>query len=639
MMATDSKVRSLPGPILVIGAGGFVGANLFRSLRQVRDDVYGTVRRAGLWRLDDVPSMFLPSVNLLDPNSLRSLLHRVKAQTVFNCSAFGAYSFETDPELIHRTNFNSLVMLAQMLLDRGVAAFVHAGSSSEYGTNSDSPDEDAPLRPDSHYAVSKGAGSLALSYYGKVLGLPCANLRLYSVYGPYEDSSRLIPTLAWHALRKTLPPLVNPDVSRDFVHVQDACSAFVSAAYAMQPAIHGESYNVGTGTQTTIGELARLAKELFQVPGEPEFSSMPNRDWDRTVWRCNPERAREHLGWAAQIPLARGLEETVRWWGQTLLSKDFNALTKKQRQRTDKTSLSVVVSLKDNARAIAGVHKRITEECHALGLDHEIIFVDRGSRDDTMEHIRGLSERDCRVRGVILSRDFGAESALRSGMELSTKEGCVLIHSLFSDPVSLIPEFIAHWRQGADVVYGRRRARRLSLGMRILHGLFHKLFALLSDVSVPEDAADYCLLDASVVHWVMRCEERDSYLRGIRSYVGFTQVGVEYDEPRDAEQDVPESFWAKMENAKQAIFSFTRLPLTIMTTLGLVCFGGALLLGLATLVQKILSPGLRSPREHPHHPADPAVRHGQPAGRRHSGRIHRQDHLRSQTPSALHPRP
>ena len=109
-----------------------------------------------------------------------------------------------------------------------IAAYVHAGTSSEYGLNSNRPSEDSVLRPNSHYAVSKAAAASLISYYGVVERMPVVNLRLYSAYGPWEDSSRLIPQVCLRSLEGSLPTLAGPEVTRDFVHVDDVVHAFVA---------------------------------------------------------------------------------------------------------------------------------------------------------------------------------------------------------------------------------------------------------------------------------------------------------------------------------------------------------------------------------------------------------------------------
>ena len=198
----------------------------------------------------------------------------MQPRTVFNCVAYGAYSFEEDADLIYRTNFLALSNLATELAKYSLAALVHTGSSSEYGANCAAPSEDGQRDANSHYAVSKGAASDFLHFAGKHRGVPCVNLRLYSVYGPFEDTSRwLIPNLLRQALAGRLPPLVDARTSRDFVHVTDVCRALITAALRMHPDIYGESFNIGSGTRTTIAELADKTRELFSITEEPAFGT------------------------------------------------------------------------------------------------------------------------------------------------------------------------------------------------------------------------------------------------------------------------------------------------------------------------------------------------------------------------------
>jgi len=173
----SDQFRSLEGPVLVIGATGFVGANLFRHALAVRDDVVGTVFSGDSWRLRDLPATNIAYLNLQDSASVRAVFQRLHPRTVFDCSSFGAYSFEQDFERIHATNYLSFIRLLEWLTDFELAAYVHAGSSSEYGLNASGPAEMDPLLPNSHYAVSKAAASHAIHYYGKIRGLPVVNLR------------------------------------------------------------------------------------------------------------------------------------------------------------------------------------------------------------------------------------------------------------------------------------------------------------------------------------------------------------------------------------------------------------------------------------------------------------------------------
>ncbi len=242
-----AKIEHLAGPILILGASGFIGANLFRMLLKIRPDVYGTASRLPAWRLESLPEDNVVSTDLLIPSNLVALLEKTKPLTVFDCVSYGAYSFEQDPELIYRTNLNCKVKLLEELHKRNIRIYVHAGSSSEYGAVAAGPRESSNALPNSHYASSKAAIAGVINFMGKERGVPCANLRLYSIYGPFEDSSRLVPNLICKGLEGELPPFVNPATSRDFVYIDDACEAFIDTALNLPEELYGESFNIGSG--------------------------------------------------------------------------------------------------------------------------------------------------------------------------------------------------------------------------------------------------------------------------------------------------------------------------------------------------------------------------------------------------------
>jgi dolichol-phosphate mannosyltransferase len=585
-----ARIRSLPGPILVIGASGFIGANLFHALLRERDDVIGTFFSGDPWRLRGVPAGNLNFLNLHDPGSVRTVLTRAAPQVVFDCSSFGAYSFEQDAERIHNTNYICLIRLLEELSVQSLHAYVHAGSSSEYGLNAAAPTEDARLLPNSHYAVSKVAASAAISYFGKCRGLPAINLRLYSVYGPYEDSSRLIPSLCEHASRGLLPSLARPQTSRDFIHVDDVVSAFVMAAQAMDTPLAGESFNIGSGVQTSLAELAAQAKALFHLDATPEFAESVGRGWDVDVWRANPAKSGELLNWAPSIPLEKGLKLTFDWWKEYLQHASFTRLTKKTETRASKNSVSAVIACYRDAEAIPIMYERLKAVFLRLGLDYEIIFVNDCSPDDSEERIRAISAQDPCVIGISHSRNFGSQAAFRSGLELCSREACVLLDGDLQDPPELIEEFVKKWREGADVVYGRRVKREMSAPLEWFYKAFYRLFDTMSEIRMPRNAGDFSLLDRSVVYWLLRCEERDFFLRGLRSYVGFTQTGVDYVRP-ERMFGVSTNNWIKNIGwAKKAIFSFSRLPLHLLTSFGAISCLLAMLLALFSVGSKLFWP-------------------------------------------------
>jgi len=588
MLKIGDWVRALRGPVVVLGAGGFVGANLLRMLLKHRDDVYGVIRALPAWRLDGIESRHVFEVDVTDLAAARDMISNLRPATLFDCIAYGAYSFETDHQLIYRTNFTALVNLVELLAPTGFAALVHAGSSSEYGLKSAAPAEDESLQPNSHYAVSKAAASDYIVFAGKVRRLPVVNLRLYSVYGPYEDVSRLVPNLVAKGLAGEYPPFVDPTTSRDFVYVEDVCAAFVMAAAKLTPDLCGESFNIGTGRRTTITDLAGVARRVFAIEAEPVFGTMAGRAWDLPDWYAAPNKAERLLGWRARTELSEGLARTAAWL-RSVDTANLATLTKRN-ARPRRRSLSAVVACYMDGQAIPIMYRRLTDTFHKLDIDYEIIFVNDGSPDDSGARILELSKTDGCVLGITHSRNFGSQMAFRSGMEMSVMQGCVLLDGDLQDTPELIAQFYDKWVEGYDVVYGRRVSRDMPPIWGLLYKAFYRVFAKFSYVNIPHDAGDFSLIDRRVVGWLLQCPERDLFLRVLRAYVGFRQTGVDYFRPRRMFGESTNSLIKNLEWAKRGIFSFSNTPLKLLTAGGILLLGLSLVLGLILAVLRVWIP-------------------------------------------------
>ena len=589
MLELGDWVRALRGPILVLGAGGFVGANLLRRLLGRREDVFGVVRSLPAWRLDGIDRHILEA-DLNDLAAARNLVANVRPRTVFNCTAYGAYSFETDFDLIYRTNFTALVQLVELLADKDLAAFVHAGSSSEYGTKSAGPLEEESLQPNSHYSVSKAAASNFISYAGKIRRLPLVSLRLYSVYGPLEDSSRLIPNLVAKGLQGAFPPLVDPNTSRDFIYIDDVCDAFILAAARLTPDIYGEALNIGTGRVTTIRQLAKIAADVFAIGEEPVFGSMAGRSWDLPDWYAAPGKAERVLNWTAKTDLATGLRLTSEWM-QSVKGLDRGAMTKLN-AGPRRRSISAIIACYKDEPAIPIMYARLTDTFRNLDVDYEIIFVNDGSPDNSADRIVEISARDPHVLGITHSRNFGSQMAFRSGMEMSVMQACVLLDGDLQDPPELIEQFYHQWVEGYDVVYGRRVKRDMPFAWGVLYKAFYRIFAMMSYVKIPHDAGDFSLIDGRVVSWLLLCPERDLFLRGLRAYVGFRQIGVDYLRPKRVFGESTNSLLKNLEWAKRGIFSFSNTPLKLLSAGGIVLLFVSVILGLIVTALRIWIPNI-----------------------------------------------
>lgn len=311
---------------LVTGGTGFVGSNLVRRLLKDGHEVALLVREGhDPWRLADVSGrVSWVEASLEEGSGLGALLGDFKPHWVFHLAAHGAYSWQRDSLAMMRTNVLGTVNLLESCLVAGFEAFVNAGSSSEYGIKKHPAREDDILEPNSPYAVAKAAATWYCVQAARASGAPIATLRLYSVYGPWEEPRRFIPQLVARGLEGRLPALANPETARDYVYVDDVCDAFLAVARAAHEP--GAVFNVGTGVQTTLRQAVDLARNLLGIKVEPGWGSMPDRSWDTSTWVADISRLRELMRNPTLIDLEQGLRLTAEWLrGRPGLRKRYRA--------------------------------------------------------------------------------------------------------------------------------------------------------------------------------------------------------------------------------------------------------------------------------------------------------------------------
>lgn len=303
---------------LVTGGTGFIGANLVRHLLAAKHDVHLLVReKHNPERIQQFKEKV--KVNVVDLSNRKAteqLVSDLKPRMIFHLAANGAYSWQNDVDAIFQTNLTGLINLLESCAATGFDAFVNAGSSSEYGYKDHPPVEDELVEPNSYYATAKVAATQFCRFIAQSRKLPIATLRLYSAYGPHEDAGRLIPTVIRHGFEKSLPPLVDPSIARDYIYVDDVCSAFTTTANllaASEIPEAGAVYNIGTGVQTSIEQVVEAAKRLMNIRVEPVWGSMENRRWDTSVWVANNQKAVQQLGWKPQYNFEQGLAKTIEW--------------------------------------------------------------------------------------------------------------------------------------------------------------------------------------------------------------------------------------------------------------------------------------------------------------------------------------
>lgn len=226
------------------------------------------------------------------------------------------------------------------------------------------------------------------------------------------------------------------------------------------------------------------------------------------------------------------------------------------------------------------------------GGPHELVVVDDGSSDRTPELLRAAAARDPRIVGIALSRNFGHQAALSAALDAVSGDATVIMDGDLQDAPEVIPRFLDELRNGCDVVYARRVRRKESWWLRLAYRAYYRLLSRLADVQLPLDAGDFGLMSRRVVELIRQTPERHRYLRGLRSWVGFRQAGI------DVERDARQAGKSKYSLAKlvrlgcDGIFSFSTMPLRAAAVLGALGVGASTLFAAyAVFVRVVLHRG------------------------------------------------
>lgn len=298
--------------VIITGGTGFVGSNLTRRLLVDGHQVHLLVRPSyNPWRIQEIQKdVQLHQIDFTQRDDLANIIKMIKPDWVFHLAAHGAYSWQTDLRQMVETNIIGTINLVEACLKTGFEAFINTGTSSEYGFKDHSPSEEERLEPNSHYAVTKASASLFCNYVARSKGLRIYTFRLYSVYGPYEDPKRLIPTLIRYGLKGTLPPLVDPDIAHDYIYIDDVVDAYILAASTHKQDL-GVVYNVGTGKQTSMREVVEIACKILKIKIEPKWSTLQNRIWDTHTWVADNRLIKEKLNWQPKYSFEEGFRKTI----------------------------------------------------------------------------------------------------------------------------------------------------------------------------------------------------------------------------------------------------------------------------------------------------------------------------------------
>ena len=250
--------------------------------------------------------------------------------------------------------------------------------------------------------------------------------------------------------------------------------------------------------------------------------------------------------------------------------------------------ISVIVPMYYEEEVAEECYKRLKKVLEGLAenYEYEIIFINDGSKDKTLNILENIAKENKSVKIISFSRNFGHQCALTAGLKYVTGDAIVIIDADLQDPPELIPEMLKLWEDGNDVIYGKRKSRAGESKFKLLTAsMFYKTLNALSDVEIPKDTGDFRLVDRKVVEVINSLPEHNKFLRGLFSWVGFKQIPFEYERKERIAGKTKYPLGKMLKLAQDGIFSFSTKPLRIVGTMGII----SILISIIILVYSILS--------------------------------------------------
>ncbi len=259
---------------------------------------------------------------------------------------------------------------------------------------------------------------------------------------------------------------------------------------------------------------------------------------------------------------------------------------------TPKRKLSAIVAVYRDEPAILIMYRRLVDVFRKINVHYEIIFVNDCSPDNAREVLTELAQQDSKVVVINHSRNFGSQNAFFSGMIVSTGDAVILLDGDLQDPPEVIEEFYKKWQEGYQVVFGQRIKRYAPYFMQIAYKAFYRIFQKLAYISIPLDAGDFSLIDRKVVDTLNAFPENNRFLRGLRAWAGYKQIGVPYVRPERMFGHSTNNIVKNLGWARKAIFSFSYVPLDIITILAFGIVGLSIVAIIVEIGFRIAYPAL-----------------------------------------------
>tara|TARA_B100000780_G_scaffold135058_1_gene94617 strand:- start:71 stop:1024 length:954 start_codon:yes stop_codon:yes gene_type:complete len=252
-------------------------------------------------------------------------------------------------------------------------------------------------------------------------------------------------------------------------------------------------------------------------------------------------------------------------------------------------NISVIIPSFNEEENIKELYERIVKVLDEINInDYEIIFIENGSSDNSLNILKNINALNDKVKIISFSRNFGYQNAILAGLDYSKKDHACILDGDLQDPPELIKDFTLKADDGFDVVYGVRKKREATFFKKISYKLFYFVYQKLSEISVPKEVGEFCLINRKVINHLIKLRERNLFIRGLRSWVGFNQTGIEYNRMERNKGNAKFSLYGSFILGLDGIISFTLIPLRIALILGLILFAISIIYFLFVFVTKLL---------------------------------------------------
>jgi polyisoprenyl-phosphate glycosyltransferase len=250
--------------------------------------------------------------------------------------------------------------------------------------------------------------------------------------------------------------------------------------------------------------------------------------------------------------------------------------------------ISIVIPIYNEEENLQNLYTRLTNAAPSWKEDYEIVLIDDGSRDSSLTMMRVMAEKDSHVRIIKLSRNFGHQPAISAGIQEAKGDAIIIMDGDLQDPPEELYRFLDKWREGYEVVYAVRTKRKEGFFKKLAYSSFYRIMAAISDIEIPLDSGDFCVMDRKVVNVLVHdMPEQIRFIRGMRAYAGFKQIGVTYERAERAAGEVKYTLKKLIQLALDGLFGFSSFPLRLSTYLGITIAIPSLIIGVFFLVHRL----------------------------------------------------